>query len=88
MQDNTTENEAIHDEAPVAIGPWPELSPREIQVAEGLARGLTNSEIATAMGKISVKTIDTHRGHVMKKLGLKNNVQLCLLAVRRGGVKP
>jgi DNA-binding NarL/FixJ family response regulator len=46
------------------------LTAREQQVMEMLARGLTNREIAEHL-EISIKTVDTHRGHVLKKLGPK-----------------
>lgn len=61
------------------------LTARERQVAEKLAFGFTNREIAGQVG-ISIKTVDTHRGHVLKKLGLKNNAQLVHLAISRGWI--
>jgi DNA-binding NarL/FixJ family response regulator len=61
------------------------LTARETQVMEMLARGMTNREIAEHLD-ISVKTIDTHRGHVMKKLGLRNNSELTRFAVKHGYV--
>jgi len=63
--------------------PWPDLTVREREVAELLVRGLKNAEIADALG-ISVKTVDTHRGHVLKKLGKRNNVELTRYAFRMG----
>lgn len=62
------------------------LSPREKQVLDRLAMGLTNREIAKELG-ISVKTIDTHRGHVLKKLGLRNNADITRVAVKYGYVQ-
>lgn len=56
------------------------LTRRELQVARGLALGLTNREIATEFG-ISIKTIDTHRGHILDKLELRNNVELAHAAI-------
>jgi DNA-binding NarL/FixJ family response regulator len=63
---------------PVAL-----LSPRELETLRYLAIGLTNREIATRLG-ISVKTIDTHRGHVLKKLALRNNSDLTRFALEHG----
>ncbi|HSR89383.1 MAG TPA: response regulator transcription factor [Candidatus Udaeobacter sp.] len=62
------------------------LTAREQQVMEMLARSLTNREIAEQL-EISVKTVDTHRGHVMKKLGLRNNSELTRFAVKHGYVQ-
>ena len=61
------------------------LTARETQVMEMLARGLTNREIAEQL-QISIKTVDTHRGHVLKKLGLRNNTELARFAVKHGFV--
>jgi two-component system invasion response regulator UvrY len=61
------------------------LTAREQQVMELLGRGFTNHEIAEHLN-ISIKTVDTHRGHVLKKLGLRNNSQLTRFAVKHGYV--
>ncbi len=60
---------------------FPKLSKREREVALLLVVGKTNGEIAQALD-VSVKTIDTHRGNILKKLGLRNNVELTLFAIR------
>jgi DNA-binding CsgD family transcriptional regulator len=44
------------------------LTPREAEVAELMAAGIPNRQIAEKLG-ISPKTLDIHRGHVMEKLG-------------------
>ena len=61
------------------------LTAREQQVLEMLGRGMTNREIAEHLA-ISIKTVDTHRGHVLKKLGLRNNSDLTRFAVKHGYV--
>ncbi len=61
------------------------LTARELQVMELLARGMTNREIAEKLA-ISIKTVDTHRGHVLKKLGVRNNSELTRFAVKHGFV--
>jgi DNA-binding NarL/FixJ family response regulator len=61
------------------------LTAREQQVMEMLSRGMTNREIAEHLA-ISIKTVDTHRGHVLKKLGLRNNSELTRFAVKHGYV--
>lgn len=63
------------------------LSPREAQVLRALATGATNREIADEHS-ISVKTVDTHRGHLLKKLRLRNNSDLTRFAIRVGEVTP
>jgi two-component system, NarL family, invasion response regulator UvrY len=66
-----------------AVDPAGSLTARELQVMEMLARGMTNREIAEQLG-ISGKTVDTHRGHVLKKLGVRNNSELTSFAVKHG----
>jgi DNA-binding NarL/FixJ family response regulator len=57
------------------------LSHREFQVLRLLALGHTNREIASRL-HLSVKTVDTHRTHVLHKLGLRNNADLARFAIR------
>jgi DNA-binding NarL/FixJ family response regulator len=58
-----------------AVGdPFPELSDREQQVLHQLADGLTDREIATRLG-ISPRTVETHVGSILHKLGVKNRAQ-------------
>ena len=70
---------------PLIGHPASALTAREQQVMEMLARGMTNREIAEHLA-ISIKTVDTHRGHVLKKLGLRNNSELTRFAVKHGYV--
>lgn len=63
------------------------LSPREAQVMRDLALGATNREIADALS-LSTKTVDTHRGNILRKLGLRNNADLTRFAIRVGQVTP
>jgi DNA-binding NarL/FixJ family response regulator len=63
------------------------LTTTEHAIAVRLATGETCREIATSRG-CSIKTVDTHRATILKKLGLTNAVQLALLAVREGEVVP
>lgn len=67
--------------------PYPELTERELDVAQAIARGIPNREIAKALG-LSVKTVDSHRAHALKKLGCKNNVALVKRMIRDGVVTP
>lgn len=56
------------------------LTRRETEVFGLLGRGLTTRQIARTLG-ISAKTVETHRGRVMRKLGLSNIHQLVRRAV-------
>lgn len=62
------------------------LSRREFQVMNHLAQGMTNREIADLLS-ISVKTIDTHRGNVLKKLKLRNNSDITRFAILNGYIQ-
>ena len=66
--------------------PFPELTEREREVALLLVDGMKNAEIAKTL-EISVKTVDTHRAHTLQKLNVRNNVELCRLAIREGYVE-
>jgi len=57
------------------------LSPRERQIVQLLTEGLSNKEVATTLG-ISAKTVEAHRGSVMKKLRFKSFSELVRYAVR------
>ncbi len=62
------------------------LSNRELQVLRRLAMGLTTREIAEAYN-ISVKTADTYRFRLLKKLNLRNNTELTRFAIQNGLVE-
>ena len=57
------------------------LSMRELQVLRKLAIGATNREIAVSYN-ISVKTVDTYRSRILKKLNLRNNAELSRYAIQ------
>lgn len=59
------------------------LSDRELQVLKRLAEGQTTGGIAQDLC-ISVKTVDTHRAHLLEKLNLKTTVDLIRFALRNG----
>ena len=63
--------------------PAKKLSNREFEVMCMLAMGLTNREIADKL-TISVKTVDSHRSHVLKKLQLRNNSDNTRYAIQHG----
>ena len=57
------------------------LSMRELQVLRKLALGQTNHEIAESY-HLSVKTVDTYRSRILKKLNLRNNAELSRFAMQ------
>ena len=59
------------------------LTGREREVLELIALGRSNKRIALELG-ISEKTVKTHVGHVLAKLGVSDRTQAALLAVQRG----
>ena len=63
------------------------LSMRELQVLRRLAMGHTNREIANAY-HISIKTVDTYRARLLKKLGLRNNAELSRFAIQNRLIEP
>ncbi|MFW6054552.1 MAG: response regulator transcription factor [Thermodesulfobacteriota bacterium] len=66
--------------------PLDSLSLREIQVLRSLALGATNKEIAQSY-RISVKTVDTYRLRLLKKLNLRNNADLSRFAIQHNLVE-
>jgi DNA-binding NarL/FixJ family response regulator len=59
------------------------LSERERDVLQLLALGHTNQEIGKQL-YISVRTVDTHRAHIMMKLGLESRAELVMFALANG----
>jgi DNA-binding NarL/FixJ family response regulator len=53
------------------------LSDRELEVARGIGRGMTNAEIAAEL-YMSVPTVKAHVSHILTKLELNNRVQIAL----------
>ena len=63
------------------------LTVREREVLRLAAEGRSNAEVA-ALLFISRRTVETHRARAMKKLGLRNHVELARYAIERGMVPP
>ena len=68
---------------PGGEAPADALTRREGEVLELIARGLSNKRIARELG-IAEKTVKTHVGHVLAKLGVTDRTQAALHAVRAG----
>ena len=63
------------------------LTGREREVLQLVAEGKTTKEIGRVLG-ISMKTADSHRTRIMRKLGMHETASLVRHAVRRGLVEP
>jgi DNA-binding CsgD family transcriptional regulator len=60
------------------------LTETERRVAELVADGRTNSEVATAL-IMSPHTVDTHLRHIFRKLGLRRRSEIARIVGREGG---
>ena len=63
------------------------LTPRELEILQLLAEGKTAKEVATILG-IAIKTSDTHRTNIMRKLDVHSVVELVRYAIRNKVVEP
>jgi len=61
------------------------LSEREEEVAQAVARGFTNAEIASEL-YISLGTVKTHLASLMRKLGVRNRVEIAIWAYETGRI--
>ncbi len=64
-----------------SAAPLRRLTDRELEVFEEIGRGKATREVAEMLG-ISARTVDAHRAHLKKKLGMKDGSELVRYAVR------
>jgi len=70
-----------------STGPVVPLTPREEEVVKLIAEAHTNAQIAEVL-HLSEKTVESHRANVLRKLGMRDRVELVRYAIRRGLVEP
>jgi DNA-binding NarL/FixJ family response regulator len=59
------------------------LSPRERQIVEAVARGLSNRDIAVTAG-IAPQTVKNHLSSIFQKLQVRSRLQLAILVLQNG----
>ncbi|HZG50083.1 MAG TPA: response regulator transcription factor [Thermoleophilaceae bacterium] len=79
LMDEWLENGIVEPEDP--------LTPRELEVVKLIAEAFTNKQIAGTL-KLAEKTVESHRAHVLSKLGMRDRVEIVRYAIRRGLVEP
>ena len=62
--------------------PLPDLSPRQIEILESIARGLTNKEIAAQL-EISLESVKSHIKIILEKLGAASRAEAASIAQRK-----
>ncbi len=77
----------IRDVLERGTGGGEELTPREEEIVKLVAEAHTNREIAGIL-HLSEKTIENHRSNAMRKLGMRDRVELVRYAIRRGLIDP
>ena len=64
-----------------------DLTPREEEIVKLVAEAHTTREIAEIL-HLSEKTVENHRANAMRKLGMRDRVELVRYAIRRGLIEP
>jgi len=64
-----------------------DLTPREQEIVKLVAEAHTTRQIAEIL-HLSEKTVENHRGNAMRKLGMRDRVELVRYAIRRGLIDP
>lgn len=75
-----------HGPSPATHG-WASLSPTELTVVDLVAQGLSNPRIGEPLF-ISRRTVETHIGHVVRKLAISSRAQLAAAVVEHGRRQP
>jgi DNA-binding NarL/FixJ family response regulator len=70
-----------------SAGPAIPLTPREEEVVKLIAEAHTNAQIAEIL-HVAEKTVESHRANLLRKLGMRDRVELVRYAIRRGLIEP
>ncbi len=62
------------------------LSPREVQILENIAQGMTNKEVAYTLA-ISEQTVKNHMSSILRKLSVNDRTQAVVYAIRQGWIR-
>jgi DNA-binding NarL/FixJ family response regulator len=84
---NAAERSLIREWMSDDAGPREPLTPREQEVVKLIAEAHTNAQIAEIL-HVAEKTVESHRANVLRKLGMRDRVELVRYAIRRGLVEP
>jgi DNA-binding NarL/FixJ family response regulator len=84
---DTRPNETGHTPLPQQVALLGDLSEREREVLDAVARGLSNGEIAAELW-VSVPTVKSHISSILAKTGTRTRVQAAVFAYESGFMKP
>jgi DNA-binding NarL/FixJ family response regulator len=62
------------------------LSPREVEILDNIAQGMTNKQVAYALS-ISEQTVKNHMSSILRKLAVNDRTQAVVYAMRQGWIK-
>ena len=62
------------------------LSPREVEILDNIAKGMTNKQVAYALS-ISEQTVKNHMSSILRKLSVNDRTQAVVYAMRQGWIK-
>lgn len=68
---------------PITLGPFKDLTPRELEIVIYTSKGYSQKEIATKM-KIALKTVEIHKRNLIKKLGRISDIEMAKMAISWG----
>jgi len=80
---NTVLNVILQQDDRKGNGDFTDLTPREIEIVQLVAEGLSSGEIAAKLS-LSTHTVNTHRKNIMRKLKVNNSSELVVQAANAG----